>query len=278
MPLMTYQGAFPTLPSRDLLNPQKLVRAVEPLVFVISPDSPGWTPDRDYQQAGAIGAGVLLRADEKGFLMATNRHVVEAGLWFLPQKNASSVLVFRKEGGPSRGKILAIHKKLDLALVWTPRKEGDSRFLQPIAPFSEVESGQNVFLIGHPERLFFSLSTGIVMRKHDQDLLQVSAPVSPGNSGGPIYDEHGRLLAVVSFKVDRRFNPNAENLNFGVRADALLESGQWDLKEKDDSLLRDFWQNGSLSASTPDAGSVEDSSPVATKPGSEAEDKPAVGR
>ena len=127
-----------------------------------------------------------------------------------------------------------------LALVWMKRGAGESAFVQPIAPFREAMAGKNIFVIGHPERFFFSLSTGIVMRAHEDTMVQISAPVSPGNSGGPVYDDRGELLGVVSYKVDRRFNPNAENLNFAVRADALLDEGPWDFRANGKELLASF--------------------------------------
>ncbi len=245
MPLMEFRGAFPAVPSVESWNAQRLVRETSPLVFVITPDTPGWTPGKSYTEAGAVGAGVLLAAFDDGFLVATNRHVVEASSWLAPRVNTDSVLLFQQNGGASRGQVIAIHKNLDLALVWTERRGSSDAFRQPIAPFGDVEAGQNVFVIGHPERLFFSISTGIVMRTHEEKMVQVSAPVSPGNSGGPVYDEHGRLLAVVSYKVDRRFNPNAENLNFAVRADALLDPDPWTRKGDGEKILDRFWQNGS---------------------------------
>jgi S1-C subfamily serine protease len=87
--------------------------------------------------------------------------------------------------------------------------------------------GATVFVIGHPEGLRFTLSTGIISRI-DGDILQMSAPVSPGNSGGPVFDDKGELVGVVTSMVDRHMDPNAENLNFGVRASALLEQSSWD--------------------------------------------------
>lgn len=242
MPLMEFRGTFPALPATETWTAQRLVRETVPLVFVITPDTPGWTPDRSYTEAGAVGAGVLVQAFDDGLLVATNRHVVEASSWLMPRVNSDSVLLFQQNGRPGRGRVVALHHHLDLALVWTERSGATDTFRQPIAPFHEVESGQNVFVIGHPERLFFSVSTGIVMRTHEEKMVQVSAPVSPGNSGGPVYDDRGRLLAVVSYKVDRRFNPNAENLNFAVRADALLDPASWK-RQDDDKVLDRFWQN-----------------------------------
>jgi len=84
------------------------------------------------------------------------------------------------------------------------------------------------------------MSSGIVSRKDAEGRLQISAPVSPGNSGGPIYDATGRLLGIVSWKVDRARNPNAENLNFGVMAEALLKTDGWILDKAAETRLKEF--------------------------------------
>ncbi len=242
MPVMQFEGTYPMLPTGETLSASRLARETESLVFVISPEFAGAQTPRSFDQAGAVGAGVLLEATADGFLVATNRHVVDAGSLLMPRRAGGSVLLFRKDGGASRGEVVARHQELDLALVWTPRSGSGPSFRQPVAPLNEAEIGQSVFVIGHPQRLFFSLSTGIVMRLHEDNMLQISAPVSPGNSGGPVYDERGRLLGVVSFKVDRRFNPNAENLNFAVRADALLQRSGWDFEGEGERILDQFWK------------------------------------
>jgi hypothetical protein len=64
--------------------------------------------------------------------------------------------------------------------------------------------------------------------------------VSPGNSGGPVFDEHGYLLGIVTSMIDRNSNPNAENLNFAVPADAVLAMEGWRFAEKGQERLRDF--------------------------------------
>ncbi|MCZ2156330.1 MAG: serine protease, partial [Bryobacterales bacterium] len=208
--------------------------------FVLSPDNGDWRLSANYLDTAAVGAGMLLHADASGFLLATNRHVVDGESWLHSGGSSGTILVFSKAGDYARAQVVGRHKNLDLALVWMKRGSGQSKFIQPILPFGEVQTGQNVFVIGHPERLFFSLSTGIVMRTDGDKMVQISAPVSPGNSGGPVYSEKGELLGVVSFKVDRRFNPNAENLNFAVRADALLDQGSWEFEAGGKELMAGF--------------------------------------
>jgi S1-C subfamily serine protease len=82
-------------------------------------------------------------------------------------------------------------------------------------------------VIGHPQGLRFSLSSGIIARE-EGGIIQISAPVSPGNSGGPVYDERGNLLGIVSATTDKSINPNAENLNFAIASDALQSASDWE--------------------------------------------------
>lgn len=49
--------------------------------------------------------------------------------------------------------------------------------------------------------------------------MQISASVQPGNSGGPVLDEYGAVIGVVTSKLASRFN--GENVNFAIRAPFL---------------------------------------------------------
>jgi S1-C subfamily serine protease len=103
--------------------------------------------------------------------------------------------------------------------------------------------GENVFVIGHPEGLRFTLSTGIISRLHGSTI-QISAPVSPGNSGGPVFDERGDLVGIVTSMVDKNGDPNAENLNFAVNATALEQDSGWDFSSSGGRRLADFIAQG----------------------------------
>src|SRR5262249_60206507 len=116
--------------------------------------------------------------------------------------------------------VVGRHKNLDLCLLWLPRESGSASFLQPVLKQSGVNEGENIFVIGHPQGLRFTLSTGIISRR-DQDALQISAPVSPGNSGGPGSAEHGHLIASEASRCERRMSANREKPNCAVRAEEL---------------------------------------------------------
>ena len=68
--------------------------------------------------------------------------------------------------------------------------------------------GQAVVVIGHPLGLPYTLTEGIVSYARRTDgvfpgmvWLQISAPVSPGNSGGPVFDHYGQVIGIVSFRL-----------------------------------------------------------------------------
>jgi serine protease Do len=89
------------------------------------------------------------------------------------------------------------------------------------------KDGEPIFVIGHPQGLRFTLSNGIISRE-EGGIIQISAPISPGNSGGPVYDERGNLLGIVTSTTDKSVNPNAENLNFAIASDALRTASNWE--------------------------------------------------
>jgi serine protease Do len=118
-------------------------------------------------------------------------------------------------------------------------------FAQPIAQPPAIAEGENVFVIGHPEGLRFTLSTGIISRM-DGNIIQISAPVSPGNSGGPVFDDKGNLVGIVTSMVDKHGDPNAENLNFSVRAEALRQVSEWDFTKAGRKYLTDYLSSNAV--------------------------------
>ena len=105
-------------------------------------------------------------------------------------------------------------------MLWMARHSGSADFVQPIAAGRD---GADIFVIGHPEGLRYTLSTGIISGLRD-DAVQISAAVSPGNSGGPVYDNRGNLVGIVSSKFDHNRDANAENLSFAAKADGFQQT------------------------------------------------------
>jgi len=224
---------FPTLPAGKDLSGADASAELKPLVAVISPTAQSFFSKREVL-SNSFGAGLLLEANDKGYLFATARHVISLGNWTL--KDHHRAMLSLSSGIWAGAEVIARHTHLDLVLVWIPRHSGSAEFVQPIAAPRE---GQAIFVICHPEGLKYTLSTGIISRM-ENSTLQISAPVSPGNSGGPVYDQQGNLLGVVSSTLDKSFQPNAENLNFAVTAQALLKESGWEFAKEGQQYLQSY--------------------------------------
>jgi S1-C subfamily serine protease len=84
-----------------------------------------------------------------------------------------------------------------------------------------LEVGQRVYAIGAPQGLAKTMSEGIVssLRPYEgSHYVQTSAPISPGSSGGGLFDARGRLIGITTMQI-----AEAQNLNFAVPADWIRE-------------------------------------------------------
>jgi hypothetical protein len=80
-----------------------------------------------------------------------------------------------------------------------------------------VRTGQRVYAIGSPQGLELTISEGIVsaLRKVEEGtVIQTTAPISPGSSGGGLFDLSGHLIGIMTFQ--HRYG---QNLNFALPAD-----------------------------------------------------------
>ena len=251
------RGSFPSLPSGRVMSPIELSSTLKPLVLMASPAARRWF-QKNYVTSGLLGAALILHADSHGYLLATARHVADGEGW----RNGSGpqkVMVSVGMDGWASAQVVGRHKRFDVALLWLDRHSGDAEFNQPVATYSSVQVGEKIFVIGHPEGLNFSVSDGIVSRMPGNDVLQVSAPISPGNSGGPVYDEFGNLLGIVTSKVARSMEPEAENLNFAVSTDALLHESDWEMVSGGSApknVLTDFVHQAKVRRGPPEAAAA----------------------
>lgn len=80
--------------------------------------------------------------------------------------------------------------------------------------------GSRIYTIGAPKGLDFSLSEGLVSQIRMVDgveFYQISSPISPGDSGGPVLNERGEVIGIMSWR-----KANAENLGFAIPGSDLL--------------------------------------------------------
>jgi S1-C subfamily serine protease len=240
LPDLDERTDFPALTPGVVLTSADVSSKLKSLVIVVSPPVTLW--NRQEVASRSFGAGMLLEADQDGYLFATANHVVAPA----PVRAGGSpphVMVTTAAGVWSTADVIAVAVPLDLALLWVPRHAGHGEFVQPIA---NPADGEPIFVIGHPEGLKFTLSTGLVSGLRDP-LIQISAAISPGNSGGPVYDNHGYLIGIVSSKYDRNQDANAENLGFAAQAEMVRDPARWSFygsgREKLETYLHDL-ENG----------------------------------
>ncbi len=84
--------------------------------------------------------------------------------------------------------------------------------------FDTLEVGETVYAIGNPRRLQRSLSDGLVSGVrviNRQSYVQTTAPISPGSSGGGLFDARGNLLGITSMSLR-----GAQAINFAIPAEA----------------------------------------------------------
>lgn len=161
------------------------------------------------------GTGFALN---KGHIV-TNYHVVE---------NAKSIRVQGVKGNfksNMRATVVATDKVNDIAII----KINDKRFngfgTIPYRIKSTVSDvGEDVFVLGYPLTTTMGeeikLTTGVISSKTgfqgDIALYQISAPVQPGNSGGPLFDGKGNLIGIVRAK-----HVDTENVGYAIKASYL---------------------------------------------------------
>jgi S1-C subfamily serine protease len=115
----------------------------------------------------------------------------------------------------------ALSVALDIAVLPGPAQSSDGGLEIAVGP---VRVGERVVAFGAPEGLTNSVSDGIlsaIRQVGERTLLQITAPISPGSSGGPITDVEGRVLGMAT-----AYLAAGQNLNFAVRAEdiqAVLE-------------------------------------------------------
>jgi S1-C subfamily serine protease len=138
-------------------------------------------------------------------LALTNCHIVKG----------RKTLVLSQHGQMDVGTVIASDAKTDRCVI-----EVQTMKLNPIAGvrrYADIEVGEKVYTIGNPSGLESTLGEGLVSGLRNQNgvrYVQTSAPISPGSSGGGLFDQRGNLLGITSFNIE-----DAENLNFAIAAE-----------------------------------------------------------
>ncbi|HEY0064220.1 MAG TPA: trypsin-like peptidase domain-containing protein [Telluria sp.] len=183
----------PVLSSGGDLSSEDLFARLAPSIVRIN------VSGADGRQLG-IGSGVVIGRET----VITNCHVAQAG----------TTLQVRSGNANHDARLILADQEHDLCKLTVPSLRADS---VAVGAARDIRTGQKVVAIGAPKGLDLTISEGIVSSLRQVDdgtLIQTTAPVSPGSSGGGLFDMHGRLVGIVTFQMT-----SGQNLNFAAPAE-----------------------------------------------------------
>jgi S1-C subfamily serine protease len=160
----------------------------------------------------AQGSGFLLTPDG---LAASNYHVLDGAALATAECCNNRTFEVRTIEGVDAKKDLVVFQLFERGASRKP----DGLPYVTLQATGQMEAGARVIAIGSPQGLENTISDGILSAIREQKgirYLQITAPISPGSSGGPILNESGEVVGVATFQLDR-----GQNLNFAIAADYL---------------------------------------------------------
>lgn len=176
----------------------------------------------EFGSPSGSGSGFFIDSDGTG---VSNYHVLNGAVKALIRMNDSTEVEIDK--------VLASDEKWDI-VKFSVKNQNQKKFQYLKFADKKPEQGDKVYNISAPMGLEQTVSDGLVssIRKDSHgDVLQITAPISPGSSGSAILNEDGDVIAVATF-----YRQGGQNLNFGVTIDkdrlASLKDNPFDKKNK----------------------------------------------
>lgn len=175
---------------------------------------------------GGSGSGIIFTADG---LVLTNHHVVAAGKVYT---------VMTSDGQETPATLVAVDEDLDVAVLRLRTRFTSDTFRTPppLISSAKARSGEKVFTVGHPLAGLLSneakYNEGTISAlsgmKDDQHLMQISVPIQPGNSGGPLANSRGEVIGLIVSTINggallRQRDIMAQNVNFAIKSDPIQD-------------------------------------------------------
>ncbi|MBQ5801022.1 MAG: trypsin-like peptidase domain-containing protein [Clostridia bacterium] len=163
-----------------------------------------------YVESGA-GSGVIIANTGNTYYIITNNHVVEG---------YNAIKVYTAAGGEYEATVIGTDWTTDIAIIRIETE--DKLSVVEIGDSSNLKAGQNIAAIGNPLGLFGgTITPGIIsavtreipIEGVGMTLIQHSASVSPGNSGGGLFNMKGQLIGVVNAKT---LGESVESIGFAI--------------------------------------------------------------
>jgi S1-C subfamily serine protease len=206
-----WKNRFVPLPDKPMNN--------RVFALVCGPSSSGGTAATQPKPKFSSGSGFVV--DDSGDVL-TNAHVIN---------HCKSIIVKAMSASPTAATVEAVDPKNDLALV---RVAHGSPLGEPVHfrnPSQPGTLGESIGVIGYPlagilssePKATFGQINSVAGADNDYTLLQISAPVQPGNSGGPVFDASGLVIGVVVSQASPTMAAVVgnvpQNVNFAIRGE-----------------------------------------------------------
>jgi len=198
---------FFVIVNAKLASLPELIKQVKPAVATVYIYNDKWKMINQ-------GTGFFISAN----LLVSTKHV----FWKTDMRDAAFTKVV-PYGNDSTfyyvNKVLIDSSEFDLIIV-TLESMSSRSHIQPVLSLAptHLEEGEDIFVIASPLDLPGVISTGIISAIHNKIDFQISASISTGSSGAPIFNSQGVVVGVVT-----GYFTNGQNINFGVTVSALLE-------------------------------------------------------
>ncbi|MBC7548722.1 MAG: trypsin-like peptidase domain-containing protein [Polaromonas sp.] len=178
-------GMLTTSPKGPLLTSEEIYKRVSGSVVVVT-------------VSDGQGSGVVVAPE----IVLTNCHVAKQG---------NVAVNYRRERYAAV--VVAGNDKLDYCIL---KAAGLPAAPAPMGALTEVAPGQRVYSLGSPQGFELTIAEGMVSAVRPWEgmplrIIQTTASISPGSSGGGLFDEFGRLIGITSF-----FRKESQNLNFAM--------------------------------------------------------------
>jgi S1-C subfamily serine protease len=198
-------------PATKEKTPAELFKQLSPSVVTIAFDGP----------LGMSGGGTGFLIDDQGTI-ATNHHVISSAKQL--QIKFMNGAVYKK------AELLDENADRDLALLRVKIDEPEEGTPKPdveplvLGDSEAVVVGERAIAIGNPLGLDHTLTDGLVSARRiyeGKPWIQMSVPVSPGNSGGPLFNMKGEVIGVITAQILGGMGGRAQNLNIAVPVNDL---------------------------------------------------------
>lgn len=190
----------------------KIYKQAMPSIFAVHNDAKS-------NVSSASGTAFAIEYNDK-LVIVTNQHVVDY--------KAQKYFLSTKDGQKFKAKVIYSNKEDDIAFLELTSSANISPLELNIS-ITESSIGDTVYTIGNPLDFLFSMSDGIISNidkdvvfedgDYDPLLIQTNINVNPGNSGGPLFNEKGEVIGIISSALE-----DSSGISFAIPSQVIQDN------------------------------------------------------